>query len=200
MLRCDLPRAADRADDLRRCLVGSNQCGAAHLKRPLGSPHRLGIRDPQIQWLTDARAIFHDRATGRAEIVQHQQATSREHLIHFCRRCGGLTCACGLQLAIGQQRSWAYQRRHHDLDRSSVAVPVRRLREVFGAAGGGTPGRRQLDRLLARPHGRGLPLAHPPDYLPNLEKIVEALPESARPGLLGRNVLRACGLDGSGTG
>ncbi len=32
---------------------------------------------------------------------------------------------------------------------------------------------------------------HPPDYLPNLMKIVRELPESARAGFLGRNVLRA---------
>ena len=36
---------------------------------------------------------------------------------------------------------------------------------------------------------------HPPDYIPNLEKLVEALPESARAGVLGRNVLRAYGVD-----
>ena len=32
---------------------------------------------------------------------------------------------------------------------------------------------------------------HAPDYLPNLMKIVRELPESARAGFLGRNVLRA---------
>ncbi len=32
---------------------------------------------------------------------------------------------------------------------------------------------------------------HPPDYIPNLTRLLEALPEIARPGLLGRNVLRA---------
>ena len=35
---------------------------------------------------------------------------------------------------------------------------------------------------------------HPPDYLVNLAKVVEALPESARPGLLGENAVRAYGL------
>ena len=32
---------------------------------------------------------------------------------------------------------------------------------------------------------------HPPDYLPEVERIVEELPESARAGFLGRNVLEA---------
>jgi predicted TIM-barrel fold metal-dependent hydrolase len=32
---------------------------------------------------------------------------------------------------------------------------------------------------------------HPPEYVPALERLVEALPASARAGLLGRNVLRA---------
>ena len=36
---------------------------------------------------------------------------------------------------------------------------------------------------------------HPPDYLPHLAQIVEALPESARDGFLGRNVLRAYGIE-----
>ncbi len=36
---------------------------------------------------------------------------------------------------------------------------------------------------------------HPPDYIPNLTKLVEALPESARAGLLGENVLRAYGME-----
>ncbi len=36
---------------------------------------------------------------------------------------------------------------------------------------------------------------HPPDYLPNLEKILDALPEPDRAGMLGRNVLRAYHLD-----
>ena len=35
---------------------------------------------------------------------------------------------------------------------------------------------------------------HAPDYIPNLEKLVASLPESARAGLLGRNVLQAYGL------
>jgi predicted TIM-barrel fold metal-dependent hydrolase len=35
---------------------------------------------------------------------------------------------------------------------------------------------------------------HPPDYVENLRRLVEALPESARPGLLGRNVLEAYGI------
>ena len=36
---------------------------------------------------------------------------------------------------------------------------------------------------------------HPPDYAANLNALVRSLPESARPGLLGRNVLRAYGLE-----
>ncbi len=36
---------------------------------------------------------------------------------------------------------------------------------------------------------------HPPDYLLHLAQVVEALPESARAGFLGRNVLRAYGID-----
>ena len=36
---------------------------------------------------------------------------------------------------------------------------------------------------------------HPPDYVGNLAKLVDSLPESARAGLLGRNVLRAYNLD-----
>lgn len=36
---------------------------------------------------------------------------------------------------------------------------------------------------------------HPPDYLPNLARVVEALPESARSGLLGRNALAAYGIE-----
>ena len=32
---------------------------------------------------------------------------------------------------------------------------------------------------------------HPPDYIPNLTRLVESLPERARAGLLGRNVLEA---------
>ena len=36
---------------------------------------------------------------------------------------------------------------------------------------------------------------HAPDYIPNLTRMVEALPESARAGLLGRNVLRAYGIE-----
>jgi predicted TIM-barrel fold metal-dependent hydrolase len=37
---------------------------------------------------------------------------------------------------------------------------------------------------------------HPPDYLVHLEQTVKDLPEPARAGLLGRNVLRAYGMDG----
>ncbi len=36
---------------------------------------------------------------------------------------------------------------------------------------------------------------HPPDYIRNLTRLVETLPESARAGLLGANVLRAYRLD-----
>ena len=36
---------------------------------------------------------------------------------------------------------------------------------------------------------------HPPDYIANLTRLVEALPESARAGLLGANVLRAYRVD-----
>ena len=36
---------------------------------------------------------------------------------------------------------------------------------------------------------------HPPDYLPELERLLAALPESARAPLLGRNVLDAYALD-----
>lgn len=36
---------------------------------------------------------------------------------------------------------------------------------------------------------------HPPDYIPEVERIVGDLPESARAGFLGRNVLEAYGLD-----
>lgn len=35
---------------------------------------------------------------------------------------------------------------------------------------------------------------HPPDYIPNLIELVSLLPESARPGLLGKNVLDCYGL------
>ncbi|MGI9433161.1 MAG: amidohydrolase family protein [Myxococcota bacterium] len=35
---------------------------------------------------------------------------------------------------------------------------------------------------------------HPPDYLPEVERIVSELPESARAGFLGRNVLECYGL------
>ena len=35
---------------------------------------------------------------------------------------------------------------------------------------------------------------HPPDYVPEVERIAEALPEAARPGFLGGNVLTAYGL------
>ena len=35
---------------------------------------------------------------------------------------------------------------------------------------------------------------HPPDYIPNLTKLVSLLPESARDRLLGRNVLECYGL------
>jgi len=35
---------------------------------------------------------------------------------------------------------------------------------------------------------------HPPDYIPELERLTRALPESAREGFLGANVLRAFGL------
>lgn len=36
---------------------------------------------------------------------------------------------------------------------------------------------------------------HPPEYVPEVERLVADLPESARAGFLGRNVLRAYGLD-----
>jgi predicted TIM-barrel fold metal-dependent hydrolase len=32
---------------------------------------------------------------------------------------------------------------------------------------------------------------HPPEYVPNVARVVEALPEAARAGFLGKNVLRA---------
>jgi predicted TIM-barrel fold metal-dependent hydrolase len=35
---------------------------------------------------------------------------------------------------------------------------------------------------------------HPPDYIPELTRLVQQLPEAARPGFLGANVLRAFGL------
>jgi predicted TIM-barrel fold metal-dependent hydrolase len=35
---------------------------------------------------------------------------------------------------------------------------------------------------------------HPPDYVPEVERLAETLPESARAGFLGRNVLEAYGL------
>ncbi len=36
---------------------------------------------------------------------------------------------------------------------------------------------------------------HPPEYIPDLMRVVEELPESARAGFLGRNVLDAYGID-----
>jgi len=36
---------------------------------------------------------------------------------------------------------------------------------------------------------------HPPDYIPEVARIVRELPDSARAGFLGRNVLRAYGLE-----
>lgn len=36
---------------------------------------------------------------------------------------------------------------------------------------------------------------HPPDYIPELTRLVHQLPESARPGFLGANVLRAFGIE-----
>ena len=36
---------------------------------------------------------------------------------------------------------------------------------------------------------------HPPQYVPEVERIVRQLPESARAGFLGRNVLRAYGIE-----
>ena len=36
---------------------------------------------------------------------------------------------------------------------------------------------------------------HPPDYVPNLERLVAMLPESARPKILGENVRRCYGLN-----
>jgi predicted TIM-barrel fold metal-dependent hydrolase len=36
---------------------------------------------------------------------------------------------------------------------------------------------------------------HPPEYVPEVERIVRELPESARAGFLGRNVLRAYGIE-----
>jgi predicted TIM-barrel fold metal-dependent hydrolase len=36
---------------------------------------------------------------------------------------------------------------------------------------------------------------HPPDYLPNLEKLVGALPEASRAGVLGENATRVYGLE-----
>jgi predicted TIM-barrel fold metal-dependent hydrolase len=36
---------------------------------------------------------------------------------------------------------------------------------------------------------------HPPEYIPELERLVESLPESARAPFLGKNVLEAYGLD-----
>ena len=36
---------------------------------------------------------------------------------------------------------------------------------------------------------------HPPDYIPELARLVDQLPESARPGFLGANVLRAFGIE-----
>ena len=37
---------------------------------------------------------------------------------------------------------------------------------------------------------------HAPEYVPEVERIVAQLPESARAGFLGRNVLRAYGIEG----
>ena len=36
---------------------------------------------------------------------------------------------------------------------------------------------------------------HPPDYVPELERLTDSLPESARAGFLGRNVLAAFGIE-----
>lgn len=38
-------------------------------------------------------------------------------------------------------------------------------------------------------------LDHPPDYLANLEELVKLLPASARPKVLGRNVLQCYGIE-----
>jgi predicted TIM-barrel fold metal-dependent hydrolase len=35
---------------------------------------------------------------------------------------------------------------------------------------------------------------HPPEYVPEVERLVEELPEAARAGFLGRNVLEAYGI------
>ena len=35
---------------------------------------------------------------------------------------------------------------------------------------------------------------HPPDYVPEVERLVAELPESARDGFLGRNVIEGYGL------
>jgi hypothetical protein len=37
---------------------------------------------------------------------------------------------------------------------------------------------------------------HAPEYVPEVERIAAQLPESARAGFLGRNVLRAYGIEG----
>ncbi len=39
------------------------------------------------------------------------------------------------------------------------------------------------------------PPDHPPEYVPEVARIVRELPESARAGFLGRNVLRAYGIE-----
>ena len=36
---------------------------------------------------------------------------------------------------------------------------------------------------------------HPPDYVPEVERLVAQLPEEARKGFLGENVLRAYGIE-----
>ena len=36
---------------------------------------------------------------------------------------------------------------------------------------------------------------HPPEYIPEVARIARELPESARAGFLGRNVLRAYGIE-----
>ena len=36
---------------------------------------------------------------------------------------------------------------------------------------------------------------HPPEYVPELTRLAHQLPESAREGFLGANVLRAFGLE-----
>ena len=37
---------------------------------------------------------------------------------------------------------------------------------------------------------------HPPDYIPEVERLVAQLPESARVGFLGRNIIEAYRLEG----